>query len=230
MSSNETPSSAIMASMGSFTIKKQENNINTFNVQSSNLPSFKKENKDEIKMKVQFPKKEPMNFNPIPIKMKHSMEKPITTSTKFDTKKILSSLKPPNTNEDRSMDESQSQSQNKNANVNRNVNVNRTRNRHNTPNGGGSVSAITITTRSGQRKFQCDKCNKQYKHLCNLKSHQKVHTSEALVCNHCQKKFGRKANFKEHLRIHTGETPYQCNFCKRKFKHHHRLDFYIRTK
>eukprot|EP01083_Nonionella_stella_P018486 51508_1 len=70
-------------------------------------------------------------------------------------------------------------------------------------------------------KFACDHCGKRYKHLCNLKSHQRIHTDEALICAHCNKRFGRKANLAEHLRIHTGEAPYQCKFCLRKFKHHH---------
>eukprot|EP01084_Bolivina_argentea_P105721 189321_1 len=29
---------------------------------------------------------------------------------------------------------------------------------------------------SGGRRFKCDDCGKTYKHLCNLKSHQKIHT------------------------------------------------------
>eukprot|EP01083_Nonionella_stella_P018487 51509_1 len=62
-------------------------------------------------------------------------------------------------------------------------------------------------------KFACDHCGKRYKHLCNLKSHQRIHTDEALICAHCNKRFGRKANLAEHLRIHTGEAPYQCKFC-----------------
>ena len=77
------------------------------------------------------------------------------------------------------------------------------------------------------RKFGCDKCGKKYKHLCNLKSHYKVHTDEAITCTYCKKKFGRKANYKEHLRIHTGETPYKCQYCQRKFKHHHRYTLSI---
>eukprot|EP01084_Bolivina_argentea_P151819 264952_1 len=70
-------------------------------------------------------------------------------------------------------------------------------------------------------KFVCTECGKKYKHECNLKSHMKIHSDEALICSHCNKRFGRKANYKEHLRIHTGETPYQCSYCLRKFKHHH---------
>ena len=85
-----------------------------------------------------------------------------------------------------------------------------------------SATNTVNSSQAPQRKYQCNYCNKQYKHLCNLKSHQKVHTDEALICPHCKKRFGRKANYKEHLRIHTGETPYQCKFCQRKFKHHHR--------
>merc|ERR1740123_1248665 len=81
---------------------------------------------------------------------------------------------------------------------------------------------------NSEQKFKCQHCDKQYKHLCNLRSHQKVHTDEALVCPHCDKRFGRKANFKEHLRIHTGETPYECEFCQRKFKHHHSWRDHIR--
>eukprot|EP01084_Bolivina_argentea_P303939 524844_1 len=72
-----------------------------------------------------------------------------------------------------------------------------------------------------QRRYQCDLCHKSYKHLCNWRSHKKVHTDEAFICVHCGKRFGRKANYKEHLRIHTGEAPYHCDVCHKKFKHHH---------
>merc|ERR1711920_284050 len=61
-------------------------------------------------------------------------------------------------------------------------------------------------SKENQRKFKCSECGKAYKHLCNLKSHSKIHTSEALICSHCNKRFGRRANYREHLRIHTGET------------------------
>merc|ERR1712228_213552 len=40
---------------------------------------------------------------------------------------------------------------------------------------------------TSEQKYKCPDCDKQYKHLCNLKSHQKVHTDEALICPHCKK-------------------------------------------
>eukprot|EP01084_Bolivina_argentea_P312857 541685_1 len=89
---------------------------------------------------------------------------------------------------------------------------------------------VTSKTKKPTRevKFTCDHCGKRYKHLCNLKSHQRIHTDEALICAHCNKRFGRSANLREHLRIHTGEAPYQCKFCSRKFKHHHAWKDHLR--
>jgi len=66
--------------------------------------------------------------------------------------------------------------------------------------------------------FQCTECGKLYKHLCNLRSHSKIHTDNAYVCEYCDKKFGRKGNYIEHKRIHTGEKPFECPICKKRFR------------
>eukprot|EP01084_Bolivina_argentea_P238988 401573_1 len=47
-------------------------------------------------------------------------------------------------------------------------------------------------------KFQCEICHKQYKHLCNLKTHFRIHTDNCYKCKYCGKKFGRKSNCTEH--------------------------------
>lgn len=86
--------------------------------------------------------------------------------------------------------------------------------------GSGSPSA---------RKFRCQECGKEYKHLSNLRAHAKVHTAEAKVCSYCGKRFGRNANYLEHLRVHTGESPYSCTYCQRKFKHRHSWKDHLRT-
>eukprot|EP01084_Bolivina_argentea_P154384 269131_1 len=68
---------------------------------------------------------------------------------------------------------------------------------------------------------KCKKCNKVYKHLCNLRSHYNVHTDRAYICEWCGKKFGRKANYTQHRRVHTGERPFKCTYCTKTFKQQH---------
>eukprot|EP01084_Bolivina_argentea_P222597 376726_1 len=85
----------------------------------------------------------------------------------------------------------------------------------------GSNYASLMKSKTGS--FECKHCGKFYKHLCNLKTHQKVHTNDCYICQFCDKRFGRKYNYTEHVRIHTGETPFECTMCRKRFKQKHGL-------
>eukprot|EP01084_Bolivina_argentea_P222598 376727_1 len=81
----------------------------------------------------------------------------------------------------------------------------------------------SLTKLKSPENYKCKNCDKCYKHLCNLKTHQKVHTNNCYVCQFCNKRFGRKHNYTEHVRIHTGETPFECTMCRKRFKQKHGL-------
>ena len=67
------------------------------------------------------------------------------------------------------------------------------------------------------KPFQCSECGNQYKIKSSLKTHFKVHTSEAKICKECGKRFPNQFRLKVHMRSHTGERPYGCNICGKAF-------------
>ncbi|KAM4524952.1 uncharacterized protein PAE49_001059 [Odontesthes bonariensis] len=68
------------------------------------------------------------------------------------------------------------------------------------------------------KPFDCDVCAKGFKHQCELRRHQIIHTGEKpYVCGVCSKRFSQQGNLKRHMSFHTGENPFGCDVCGYRF-------------
>ena len=80
----------------------------------------------------------------------------------------------------------------------------------------------------GLRKHICDVCGRQFKQLCHLKVHKRIHLGEKpYLCEYCGKRFRDSGIRNRHVKIHTGEKAHQCSVCAKSFtdswslhKHH----------
>jgi len=87
--------------------------------------------------------------------------------------------------------------------------------------------------KSDPETLKCPTCDKQFtnrgKYLLHIKRSSLCsgeNIMKAFPCHYCEGSFTTLTFLQKHLRIHTGETPYQCEFCSRKFKFLHRLTFH----
>ena len=73
-------------------------------------------------------------------------------------------------------------------------------------------------TKTEQKSFACEHCNKTYSCQKNLKRHAITHMGERpFPCGECEKSFTQRAYLTEHLRIHSGEKPFTCKHCDKRF-------------
>lgn len=79
------------------------------------------------------------------------------------------------------------------------------------------------TTHTGESKFLCFKCGKEFKQDCNLKAHLKAHEADGrrlFTCDYldCGKTFRISSAFRSHQKVHENDNQCQCPECGKTFK------------
>lgn len=71
---------------------------------------------------------------------------------------------------------------------------------------------------NGEKRFQCDICDKKYSALAHLQDHLRAHSGEKpFMCNVCNKKFSRKSILVGHQQVHTREKLFKCEICDKTY-------------
>src|SRR5688572_11645128 len=70
-----------------------------------------------------------------------------------------------------------------------------------------------------KKTIKCDLCSKPLTWKSSLTQQIKmVHTGETKFrCTYCDKQFPTSAKLNAHVRIHTGEKPFTCDICNKSF-------------
>ena len=70
----------------------------------------------------------------------------------------------------------------------------------------------------GERRFQCQRCDKQFGTRVQLKHHMNIHLGlKPYPCKECGKSFTQPTHLSVHRRTHNGFKPYMCSICEKTF-------------
>ncbi|XP_044736951.1 zinc finger protein OZF-like [Chrysoperla carnea] len=88
-----------------------------------------------------------------------------------------------------------------------------------------------LLTHTKARPYACDKCDKTYRTIFQLKEHvSRIHLNERnFVCTFCSQAFFDKKILLNHVRRHTGEKPYKCQMCEKAFIQKVALNVHMKT-
>ena len=88
----------------------------------------------------------------------------------------------------------------------------------------------SISGNEKKKSLKCMHCQKEFKYLFHLMTHERIHTGEVpFECKTCKKRFTQLGHLKTHEIIHTGEVPYMCKACNKRFKQSSHLRRHERT-
>ncbi|KAJ6646871.1 Zinc finger protein [Pseudolycoriella hygida] len=74
-------------------------------------------------------------------------------------------------------------------------------------------------------KFECNICNKKFRHKANVLSHMKIHTNQRdFKCHQCPYKTQFRTSYLRHLQTHTNERNFKCTICDKLFTRKMTLD------
>ncbi|VBB33635.1 unnamed protein product [Acanthocheilonema viteae] len=85
------------------------------------------------------------------------------------------------------------------------------------------IMAMANNNGRNRRRFICDVCGKRFRSRNDLRRHNREHTEDHTKCNACEKAFKQLSHLNSHQITHGGETSYECNECDKEFSSRNRL-------